>query len=216
MMVLDWTVVASLAVTLAVALGGYLATYFNGLRLDQRKDRLNRVNRQLSELYGPLLSLASASSASWEAFRSHYQPGPWNFFDPESPPTDEAMRTWRQWMRHVLMPLNERMVELVITKADLLDTATMPDCLLELVSHVAAYRAFLAQWDEGDFSQKEVLIEFPEDVLDYATNTFSKLKEEQQQLLGNREASEARPPSTSESRRAPRRPATRTSPQRLD
>jgi hypothetical protein len=184
MMPLDWTVVASLAVTLVVALAGYLTTYFNGLRLDQRKDRLDRVNRQLSELYGPLLALVSASSRSWEAFRGHYQTATWRFFDPETPPTKEDLQMWRQWMRHVFMPLNERMMELVITKADLLETPTMPDCLLRLAAHVAAYRAFIAQWDEGDFSQYEALIEFPSDVRAYATRTFGTLKEEQQRLLG--------------------------------
>ena len=49
---------------------------------------------------------------------------------------------WRLWMRHVFMPLNTRMEELVITKAELLDAPTMPDCLLQLVAHVTAYRAF--------------------------------------------------------------------------
>jgi hypothetical protein len=210
---LDWTVVAPLAVTLALALGGYLATYFNGLRLDQRKDRLDRVNRQLSELYGPLLALASASSHSWEVFRGHFQTKTWRFFEPESPPTKEAMQTWRQWMRHVFMPLNERMMELVITKPDLLDSPTMPDCLLELAAHVAAYRAFIAQWDNSDFSQNKALIEFPPGVLNYTAGTFSKLKEEQQQLLGHREPSEVRRPLTGASRGRPGQPT--TSPQRL-
>jgi hypothetical protein len=236
---LDWTVVASLAVTLAVALTGFLATYFNGLRLAQRKDRLDRVNRQLSELYGPLLALVSASHESWEAFRRHYRTTTWSYWDPEDPPNQEEERAWRQWMRHVFMPLNERMMELVITKSDLLETTTlqeprdrlsedpderitpasdradncgddvrddrrdrrprgapgardeidpgpemMPKCLLELAAHVAAYQAFIAQWDEGNFSDHKSLINFPPDVLGYATRTFARLKEKQQGLLG--------------------------------
>ena len=83
------------------------------------------------------------------------------------------------------MPLNTRMEELVITKAELLDTPTMPDCLLQLVAHVAAYRAFIAQWDEGDFTQQKSLINFPNpELLEYAGHTFAKLKKEQQELLG--------------------------------
>ena len=215
MMLLDWTVVASLAVTLAVALAGFLATYFNGLRLAQRKDRLDRVNRQLSELYGPLLALVSASSRSWEAFRSRYRTTTWSYWDPATPPTKEEEQAWRQWMRHVFMPLNERMMELVVTKADLLETPTMPDCLLRLAAHVAAYRAFIAQWDEGNFSQHKSIINFPPDLLDYATHTFAKLKEEQQGLLGPQRSERSLPAF----RRMPegvRPPTTTTSTQRLD
>jgi hypothetical protein len=257
MMPLDWTVVASLAVTLAVALTGFLATYFNGLRLAQRKDRLDRVNRQLSELYGPLLALVSASHHSWEAFRRHYRTTTWSYWDPKDPPNQEEEQAWRQWMRHVFMPLNERMMELVVTKADLLETTTttlqeprdrvsedpderitpasdradnrgdgirddrrdrrprgtpgardeigprpeIPKCLLDLAAHVAAYQAFIAQWDEGNFSDHKSLINFPPDVLNYATKTFARLKEEQQGLLGQqrRDAAISRSTSASQS-----------------
>ena len=113
------------------------------------------------------------------------------------------------------MPLNERMMELVVTKADLLETPTMPDCLLRLAAHVAAYRAFIAQWDEGNFSQHKSIINFPPDLLDYATHTFAKLKEEQQGLLGPQRSERSLPAF----RRMPegvRPPTTTTSTQRLD
>ena len=50
------------AVTILLAFTGYLATYFNNLRLAQRNQRLERVSRQLGELYGPLYGLTDAET----------------------------------------------------------------------------------------------------------------------------------------------------------
>ncbi|MGW3321841.1 hypothetical protein [Streptomyces virginiae] len=42
--------------------GYMMATYVDGLRLAQRQARLARVNRQLSDFYGPLFALMAANS----------------------------------------------------------------------------------------------------------------------------------------------------------
>jgi hypothetical protein len=93
---------------------------------------------------------------------------------------------WRRWMKQVFMPLNEKMEQLVITKADLLDSPKMPDCLLDLVAHVEAYRVVIAKWNAGDFREHKSLINFPREVLQYAQDRFAVLKDEQQQLLARR------------------------------
>ena len=54
-------------VTIVLALGGYLAKYVNDVRIEQRRARLDRVSRQLSEFYGPLLSLSYAGGIAWDA-----------------------------------------------------------------------------------------------------------------------------------------------------
>ena len=71
---MDRSYIATLSVTILLALLGYLVTYGNNLRLAQRKDRLERVERQLRDLYGPLLSTAEASTRIWNAFRGRYRP----------------------------------------------------------------------------------------------------------------------------------------------
>jgi hypothetical protein len=48
---------------------GYFVKHTADLKLAQRNDRLERLNRQLSEFYGPLLALTWASDQSWQAFR---------------------------------------------------------------------------------------------------------------------------------------------------
>jgi hypothetical protein len=59
-----------------VAAIGYFIRYRIDLKLEHRRDRLERINRQLSEFYGPLLALTRSSDESWQAFRKRYRP-PW-------------------------------------------------------------------------------------------------------------------------------------------
>ncbi|MFH8340422.1 hypothetical protein [Streptomyces sp. AM6-12] len=58
-------------VTIGLAFVGCVVTYLNGLRLSQREERLARVNRQLSDLYGPLFALTEASTRIFDAFMEH-------------------------------------------------------------------------------------------------------------------------------------------------
>jgi hypothetical protein len=180
----------TIAVPALVAILGFLAAYLNNLRLASRKDRLDRINRQLSDFYGPLLSLSEAGNGAWRAFRGRWRPGPGSYWTESPPPTDDEKAAWRLWMTTVFMPLNRRMRDIVIGKADLLDEDEMPSCLIELCAHVATYEAVLARWDKGDFSEHKAYANFPTAELgDYASRSFRRLKGEQGRLLQSKPTS---------------------------
>jgi hypothetical protein len=130
--------VIALIVTIFLAAIGYVATYTMNLRLARRKDRLERINRQLSELYGPLNALNMAAMRAWtELQQRHALWGTDVYFteaeaDAMPPFTATAAETWRLWMTHVFMPLNRRMVEIVVNHADLLIEKNIPQCLQDL------------------------------------------------------------------------------------
>lgn len=181
---MDWSQIATLSVTVLLALLGYLATYGNNLRLAQRKDRLERVERQLRELYGPLLSLAEASTRVWEAFRGKYRPEG-AFWRAHDKPSDADAAAWRVWMSTVFQPMNEEMARLITEHADLIEDIDTPQCLLDLYAHVAAYRPVLEAWKVGNFSEHTSLLEFPaRSILKYAREHCRRLKQEQALLLG--------------------------------
>ena len=98
-------------VTIVLALAGYMAAYLNGLRLAQRNQRLERVNKQLGDFYGPLYGLIDSETAVFKEFRNIYRPGK-HFFSDEDPPTDGDLEAWRLWMTTVFAPINNRMYEL--------------------------------------------------------------------------------------------------------
>jgi hypothetical protein len=181
----DWKTALTVSVSVVLALAGYVATYVYNLRLAQRKDRLERVDSQLSDLYGPLMALTSAGNSSWLAFRSLYRPGAGAFWEPWQPPTAEEAAAWRLWMTEVFMPLNLQIVDVVTGHCDLLVEREMPQCLLDACAHVAAYRAVLKQWEAGDFTRHTSVINFPSaQILSYASTNYGRLKAEQSSLLG--------------------------------
>ncbi len=182
----------TVSVSILVALGGYLATYAYSLRLAQRKDRLERVNNQLSDFYGPLLALITAGHSSWLAFRKRYRSRKPFFWESDPPPTPEEAAAWRLWMTEVFMPLNLAMVDVITHHADLLEESEMPQCLLDACAHVEAYRPVLKRWEAGDFSENTSLISFPsEELLRYVEEAFVRLKKRQSKLFGDRPAGAA-------------------------
>jgi hypothetical protein len=174
----------SALVTLSVTV--FVATYLNNLRLARRKDRLDRVSKQLSDFYGPLLALSRAADRSWVGFMDRYRPNATYFWDdPNYPTTKQHEELFRLWMRHVFMPINLRMVDVVTNKADLLDEPYVPEFFLQLCAHVASYQAILQRWDNKDFEENAPEIPFPgREIIEYVEATFGRLKAEQNDLLG--------------------------------
>jgi hypothetical protein len=182
------TELVALAGVLVAAIG-YVVKYVTDVRLAQRTDRLDRINRQLSDFYGPLLALTRASDESWRAFRRRYRTGGGSYWKTDPPPTVEDAVAWRLWMTTVFIPVHQQMTELVMTHADLIEEAEMPPCLLAMCAHVAGYRAILKKWETGEVSVERddnvSVVNFPsQELADYAAAAFSRLKAEQSQLLG--------------------------------
>jgi hypothetical protein len=176
-----------------VAAIGYFAKYATDLRLAQRNDRLERINQQLSEFYGPLLACTQSSEESWHAFRKRHRPGTGSFWRSDPPPTREDVLVWRLWITTVFMPVNERITQLVFERADLIVEPEMPRCLLAVCAHVAGYRAIIKEWESGEVPLRREdnlsLVNLPgQELADYATTRFAHLKAEQGKLLGSRPA----------------------------
>ncbi|WP_346045764.1 hypothetical protein [Actinomadura chokoriensis] len=180
--------VLAASVAIGLAFVGYVATYLNGLRLAQRQERLARVNRQLSDFYGPLLALTRANERIFGAFvERHARPGGVSVFQDATPPTEEELREWRLWVTAVFLPNIRAMRDLVVGHADLLVEAEMPPLLLDLCAHVSGYEITAARWAEGDYGDHLSVVHFPAEAIgDYARQHFAALKAEQASLLGRR------------------------------
>jgi hypothetical protein len=176
----------AVVVTIGLAFAGYVVTYLNGLRLSQRTERLARVNRQLSDFYGPLFALTEANSRTYRAFyERHARPGGRSPFDDETPPTAEELTEWRLWVGTVFLPNIQAMRDLVIQRADLLDEPEMPPLLLHLCAHVSGYEVTAARWEQGEYEEHLSVLPFPsEELVTYAREGFAALKKEQARLLG--------------------------------
>jgi hypothetical protein len=165
--------------TIFLAFAGYLLTFSFTRMMARRSDRLRLVDRRLNEFYGPLYV---ASRAGNIAYRSLLKKQGKNQCHPIR---DEDMNEWMLWMRTIFMPLNDIREKIIIEKAHLIVEEEMPLCLLEFVTHVVGYKAVVAKWADGDYSETRSTIGWPPEFDRYVERSYAALKAEQTRLLHN-------------------------------
>eukprot|EP00887_Chlorella_sp_A99_P003010 scaffold9.g3010.t1 len=131
------------------AMAGYLFTYYNTKKADERKAQIERVRL----LYGPLLACVHATRTAYAAMvRQHSPDGSTEGFRravrerPEGPEGEAYRRAWHgcsagRWMRTVLQPLNEKAADIIVNNVNMLEAARLDPILLQFVAHVSAYKA---------------------------------------------------------------------------
>jgi hypothetical protein len=163
--------------TIVLAFIGYLVTLFGTRMNARRRDKLRLVNKRLNEFYGPLYV---ASEAGDIAYRSLLKRQGKLRSDPI---TDAELKEWSLWMTTIFMPLNDIREKVIIEKAHLIVEERMPQCLLDFVTHVVGYKAVMAKWAEGDYSERRSTIGWPPEFDLYVKRSYAALKAEQTRLL---------------------------------
>jgi hypothetical protein len=163
--------------TVVLAFAGYLVTFMSARMLARRRDKLRLVNKRLNEFYGPLYVASHAGNIAYRSLLNKQGKTTCH------PITDAEMKEWVLWMTTIFMPLNDVREKIIIEKAYLIVEEHMPQCLLEFVTHVVGYKAVLAKWAEGDYSERRSTIGWPPAFDEYVTRSYKALKAEQTQLL---------------------------------
>lgn len=170
----------------AVAVIGWVVTYFHSWYFDRKASKLDRVNRQLRELYGPLYARLMAADSAWEAFWSKHRPahGANSYFGAQV--SEEEKATWRTWMTNVFEPNNAQMEELIVQNLDLLETDRIPKAFVDALAHIAAYKAILAEWRNSDFTNHVSVNNWPGlELMKVVKPEYEKLRARQKKLLGS-------------------------------
>ena len=163
--------------TVILAFIGYLATFLSARMLERRRDKLDLVNRRLNEFYGPLYVASQAGNIAYRSLLK--KQGKMQSF----PILDDEMKEWVLWMTTIFMPLNDVREKIIIEKAYLIVEEQMPRCLLDFVTHVVGYKAVLAKWADGDYSERRSTIGWPPEFDAYVERSYAALKAEQTRLL---------------------------------
>ncbi len=106
------------------------------------------------------------------------------FLDEGAPKSSEEVSEWRIWVENIFMPLNERILNLIINNTHLIGEAEVPFCLLSFIAHISGNKAIIKKWESGDFSEAIFPFQYPRDLKDYAESSYLELKKVQLRLLG--------------------------------
>jgi hypothetical protein len=163
--------------TIIVAFTGYAITFMSAHMLARRRDKLKLVNKRLNDFYGPLYVASQAGNIAYRTLLARQGK------TQSEPIIDADLKDWILWMRTIFIPLNEVREKIIIEKAHLIVEEHMPQCLLDFVTHVVGYKAVLAKWAEGDFSERRSTIGWPPQFDVYVKRSYAALKAEQMRLM---------------------------------
>jgi hypothetical protein len=176
-------IAASAAICVAVL--GALLSFIYTRRLQRRQARLERLNAQLRDFYGPLYAIFQANHIAHLRFVDTLRPGSSTLFAPDvAPLNDEELRLWRLWAESAHRHRSTPAYEVIISKAHLLIEDEMPECLLRFCAHKAGYDVLIERWKQGDYRDHLSVVRHPGNELhDYLQQSFTRLKHEQAREL---------------------------------
>jgi hypothetical protein len=163
--------------TICIAFAGYLITVLGARMLARHRDKLRLVNKRLNEFYGPLYVASEAGNIAYRSLLKRQGKSV------SEPILDSELKEWILWMNTIFMPLNDIREKIIIEKAYLIIEEQMPQCLLDFVTHVVGYKAVMAKWAEGDFTERRSTIGWPPEFDIYVKRSYAQLKAEQTSLL---------------------------------
>jgi hypothetical protein len=142
-------VIAAFVAAVAAIAGWFVAHHLQVRRIDDErraKAELAFLERQIEELYGPLSSLL------WEGRRNFedlcLSLGRNYVFPEDGVLPDDELRTWLYWSESEFLPRNERIRELLKTKAHLIHGADFPPSYIEFFRHAASWATHHRRWKD--------------------------------------------------------------------
>jgi hypothetical protein len=163
--------------TVIVALAGYVITSLSAHMLARRQDKLRLINERLNEFYGPLYVASEAGNIAYRSLLERQGK------EKSEPILDSEMKEWVLWMMTIFTPLNDIRERIIIEKAHLIVEEKMPQCLLDFVIHVVGYKAVLAKWADGDYTERRSTIGWPPEFDLYVRRSYAALKSEQTWIM---------------------------------
>jgi len=145
--------------------------YFFSVVQDQRKREIDFVDQQIEKLYGPLFALSTATKRAAQQVLFIVRPGKGRFFDEHDPPTPAEVERWRQWIKTVFQPMNQKMETAIVDNAQLIEGGHIYPVFADLVLHVESYKGIIAKWKDTDAKENSHFTDRSENA---AVNEFPK------------------------------------------
>ena len=122
----------------------------------------------------------------------------WFEYGPDGEPVDQDPRVvqeWRAWVRYVMLPTTEKMVELINSNIALMPEVTkdgLPAEVSQLIDHTLSYQVLIHEWDQEEAAggelkklksyQNTATVPFPRKLVAYVDRAFEKMLEDRDML----------------------------------
>ena len=179
--------IAVALIAAAVSGIGWLVTSLLQQRREERNARLEArlafAERQLEELYGPLVALLCEGRQVFTELlrtlgRNHV------FIEGRGLPEDEQ-RTWLYWTEKSFLPRNRSIRDLLTAKLHLVDGPDFPESYMRFFQHESSWAIHHARWrDEQVPYTWHSSVAWPRDFENEVLATFKTLKMRHAELLG--------------------------------
>jgi len=174
-------------VALVSGLIGFLVNHFLALwretNLRRRVETARYLERQIGELYGPLLGLIEHSEMVYEILRKklgHAATPKIDFTKLD----ERDGQVWRFFQEQFFLPINSSIRELIRSKTHLLEGGTMPKSFSTFFVHEAHYSCLHPLWKELKISSLEVRgVSWPEEFGPEVRTTLRRLTQRHQHLI---------------------------------
>jgi hypothetical protein len=154
---METPIIAALTATLvsgAFTVLNYYLVWWKENQARKQEAALRNLQRQIEELYSPLLGLIQYGAAVNEIERQKLPHGA------RGEQEGEIMRYFRE---RYYLPLNAQMSELIRTKIYLLDSDALPESFQQFLVHAAQFECFHSLWKDKGISTDEIEpITYPE------------------------------------------------------
>jgi hypothetical protein len=179
--------VAVAVIAAAVSALGWAINHILASRAERRKARLTarlaHVERQLSELYGPLVFLIHEGRAIFsdllQSFGRNY------VFVAGQPLPENELATWLFWVDLDLMPRNSKIQSILASNAHLIVGEELPASYVKFLDHHNSWKIHHERWKrEGVKYQWHSKINYPMEFASEVVATFRHLMKTHAELIG--------------------------------
>ena len=180
-------VVVVALITAAVTALGWLVTSSLSRQREERKAKLEAnlafVERQLEELYGPLVALMYEGRQIFQELlrtlgRNHV-------FTGDQPLSKDEQRTWVYWAEKSFLPRNKLIRDLLTSKPHLVEGKDFPKSYITFLQHQSSWAIHHQRWlDQAVTYQWHAPVNWPTDFEQDVIQTFKALKTRHSDLLG--------------------------------
>ncbi len=167
---------------LLLATVSFVAKHISDVRIRRYEARLQFVNSQLRDLYGPLYLLSEANNKSWLEFRRIFRPGR-PMFDEDNPLTADEKSEYIRWLQTAFISCNEKIRKTIENNAHLFIEGRAPDIILTLLAHFDALNVVLSKLKDGADDNVFPSVAFPEEFSAYVKRDYDTVVRLHKSLL---------------------------------